>query len=121
VLLVEDEPDARELIATILTKAGAAVETAISVDQAMAVIERTPPDVLLSDIGLAGDDGYALIRQVRAREIDTRRRLPAAAVTAYARQEDRERALDAGFDAYVAKPVDPDVMVATIRTLWKAR
>jgi PAS domain S-box-containing protein len=121
VLLVEDEPDARELIATILTKAGAAVETAISVDQAMAAIERTPPDVLLSDIGLVGDDGYALIRQVRAREIDTQRRLPAAAVTAYARQEDRERALDAGFDGYVAKPVDPDVMVATIRTLWKAR
>lgn len=121
VLLVEDEPDARELIATILTKAGAAVETAISVAQAMAAIERTPPDVLLSDIGLVGDDGYALIRQVRAREIDTRRRLPAAAVTAYARQADRERALDAGFDGYVAKPVDPDVIVATILTLWKAR
>jgi signal transduction histidine kinase len=121
VLLVEDEPDARELIATILTKAGAVVETAISVDQAIESIERTPPDVLLSDIGLAGDDGYALIRQVRAREIDTRRRLPSAAVTAYARQEDRERALDAGFDGYVAKPVDPDVMIATIRSLWKAR
>jgi len=121
VLLVEDEPDARELIATILTKGGAVVETAISVGQAIAAIERTPPDVLLSDIGLAGDDGYALIRQVRAREIDTRRRLAAASVTAYARQEDRERALDAGFDGYVAKPVDADVMIATIRSLWKAR
>jgi PAS domain S-box-containing protein len=121
VLVVEDEPDARELIVTILTKAGAVSDTAISVDQAIAAIERTKPDVLLSDIGLVGDDGYALIRQVRAREIDTPRRLPAAAVTAYARQEDRERALDAGFDGYVAKPVNAAVMVATIRALWKSR
>lgn len=118
VLLVEDDADARDLLATILMQAGAVVEVSASVDEAMAALERAVPDVLLSDIGLVGADGYTLIRKVRARDAECHAHLPAAAVTAYAREQDRQSALDAGFDRYVAKPVDRNI-VETVQQLWK--
>ena len=120
VLVVEDEADARDLLATILSKAGAAVELATSVEEALAAVDRTPPDVLLSDIGLVGQDGFELIQQVRTRDAVRRMHVPAAAITAYAREEDRRRALAAGFDRYVPKPIDSGV-VEVVRRLWKDR
>jgi CheY-like chemotaxis protein len=120
VLVVEDEVDASELLSAILTKAGAVVETVSSADQALAVLDRMTPDVLLSDIGLSGEDGYTLIRKVRTRDARRKMHLPAAAVTAYARAQDRRRALDAGFDRYVAKPIEPSVIIEIVRSLWKS-
>jgi CheY-like chemotaxis protein len=78
-------------------------------------------DVLLADLGMAGTDGYAFIREVRRREAEGARRLPAAAVTAYASADDRVRVLSAGFDAHIAKPVDPALVVEIVHALWRVR
>jgi PAS domain S-box-containing protein len=121
VLVVEDETDASDLIATVLTRAGAAVDVVASVGSALAAVRGSRPDVLLSDIGIPGDDGYVLIREVRKQESQGGDHLPAAAVTAYARSEDRRRALDAGFDGFIPKPVQPGVVVRTVRDLWQSR
>ena len=116
-LVVDDEEEARELIATILTTAGANVQTASSVREALQRLDASRPDVLLADIGMPGADGYALIREVRRREAQTGRRLPAAAITAYAGTQDRERALAAGFDRHVPKPIKPAAIVNTVHSL----
>jgi CheY-like chemotaxis protein len=121
VLVVEDDDDARELLAALLKQFGADVDTARSVEGALDVLVRIWPDVLISDIGFAERDGYALIREVRTLETRGRARLPAAAVTAYARQEDSDRALAAGFDRYVSKPIQAKTMIETVRELWKGR
>lgn len=120
VLLVEDEPHTRVALSLALRRAGAevlAVDSAAAALAALAAPERRP-QVLLSDIGMPGGDGYALMRAIRA---DERARgalpIPAAAVTAYAADEDRRRALAAGFDAHIAKPVDLDRLVATVAAL----
>ena len=118
VLVVDDEADARDLLSAILGRAGAAVELAPSAEQAIAKLSATQPDVLLSDIGLPGQDGYALIRQVRAREAGRPTRLPCAAITAYAHREDRRRAREAGFDLHVTKPIDATIVEA-VRALWR--
>jgi signal transduction histidine kinase len=110
VLVVEDDEDARDLLATVLTKQGARVAQAGSVAEALASLNEALPDVLLSDIGLPVDDGYELIRAVRARGLDAPR-LPAIALTAYARREDQRLALQAGFQAHVAKPVEPAELI----------
>jgi PAS domain S-box-containing protein len=116
-LVVDDEEDARELIATILTTAGANVRTASSVREALQQLDLSPPDVLLADIGMPGADGYVLIREVRRREAQTGLRLPAAAITAYAGNFDRERALAAGFDRHLPKPIRPAAIVAAVHSL----
>ena len=116
-LVVDDEEDARELIATILTTAGANVQTASSAHEALQHLEASRPDVLLADIGMPGADGYTLIREVRRREAQTGRRLPAAAITAYAGNQDRERALAAGFDRHVSKPISPATIVEAVRSM----
>ena len=116
-LVVDDEEDARGLLATILTTAGANVQTASSAREALQHLDASPPDVLLADIGMRGADGYALIREVRRREARTGQRLPAAAITAYARNEDRERALEAGFDRHVPKPISPAAIVAAVLSM----
>ncbi|MET0386579.1 MAG: ATP-binding protein [Polyangiales bacterium] len=105
VLLVEDEADARELLAMLLGRVGAHVLTAESAQEAMQLLAAERVDVLVSDIGLPGRDGYALIKQVRAHG-KSARDLPAVALTAFARTEDRRRALSAGFQSHVTKPVD---------------
>lgn len=117
VLVVEDEPDAREMLAFLLEGAGARVTTAGSASEAMSVLERLRPDVLLSDIGMPGESGYALIHQLRAAGRDEIRRIPAVALTAYARLEDRRRALAAGFQKHVAKPIDPADLVQVVADL----
>lgn len=117
VLLVEDEPDAREMIAFVLEATGAQVTVAGSTGEAMGLLERLSPDVLVSDIGMPGESGYALIKQVRATGRDEIRGIPAVALTAYARIEDRRRALMAGFQKHVPKPIDPSCLVKVIADL----
>ena len=117
VLVVDDEDDARELLAMILTTAGARVETAASASAALRQLDASQPDVLLADIGMPGGDGYALIREVRKREAHSRQHLPSAAITAYAANLDRDRALAAGFDRHVAKPIDPAAILEAVRSM----
>ena len=118
-LVVEDDEDARDLLVTVLKQQGAVVEQAGSMDEALARLAEFEADVLLSDIGLPGEDGYALIRAVRARGIPADR-LPAIALTAYSRREDQRLAMEAGFQAHVAKPVEPAVMVAAVAEALRA-
>ena len=117
VLVVEDEPDARHLLAAVLQKRGAQVFMAASAAEALEVLERERPDVLLSDIALQEEDGYSLIRRVRALPQDKGGRIPAAALTGYGRLEDRMRALSAGFQLHAAKPVEPAELVAVVASL----
>ena len=83
----------------------------------MDLLRRQPPDLLLSDIAMPGEDGYALIRQVRALAADRGGRIPAAALTAYATLEDRRKALLAGYNEHIPKPVDPTRLIATVASL----
>ena len=117
ILVVDDEVDACEAIAVALGLAGANARTAGSARDALGVIEAWTPDVLVSDIGLPQDDGYALIRMVRTRHAGPGGRIPALALTAYARAEDRARALNAGYQAHLAKPVDLRELVAVVSRL----
>jgi CheY-like chemotaxis protein len=119
-LVVDDEPDARELFASILAAAGAVVMTASSASEALGVIGGERDLVLVSDIEMPGEDGYELLGAARA-EARPGGRLVAIAVTGYARTIDRQRAMTAGFDAHLAKPVDPDDLVATVASLVAAR
>ena len=113
ILVVEDDEDARDLLVTVLLQQGAKVDSADSCGAALARIAVAVPDVLLSDIGLPGEDGYELIRAVRASGLASEK-LPAIALTAYARREDQRLALQAGFQAHVAKPVEPAILVAAV-------
>lgn len=116
VLVVDDETDARELAAMVLIAAGAEVQEASSAPEALRSLQRLRPDVMVSDIGMPGQDGHSLMRAIRD--------LPppfgairAMAVTAFARTEDRHRSLDAGFDIHVVKPVDPTSLVGAVARL----
>ena len=113
VLVVEDEDDSRELIRRVLEDCHARVFPAASAAEALRLIEIERPDVLVSDIGMPGVDGYELLRQVRARG-ESGGRIPAIALTAFARSEDRTRALRAGFMVHCAKPIEPSELVAAV-------
>jgi CheY-like chemotaxis protein len=117
VLFVDDEPDARELVQRVLSDRGARVITAESAEAGRQVMSSDRPDVLVADIGMPGEDGYSLIRTIRAQPADRGGMIPAAAVTALARPEDRRRALLAGFHTHVAKPVDVVELVAVVASL----
>ena len=118
VLLVEDHADSRETIALTLESFGAAVTAVPAVADALAVLRDRSVDILVSDLGMPGADGFDLIRRIRWQEDrGGRPRLPAIALTAYASAEDRERALAAGYDAHVAKPVDADELGAALARL----
>jgi PAS domain S-box-containing protein len=117
VLVVDDERDARELLATILTQSGAAVTLASGVADALDKLGRVKPDLLVSDIEMAGEDGYSLIRKVRALEKDRGRRITAIALTAHARSSDRLRALSEGYQMHIPKPVEPAELVLAIANL----
>ena len=105
--MVDDQSDARDLIKRVLEDCGAAVLTAASAADALALVEAQRPDVLVTDIGMPDADGFELLRRVRALGPDRGGRVPAIALTAFARSEDRTRALRAGFLVHVSKPVDP--------------
>ena len=113
ILVVEDDEDARDLLVTVLTQQGAKVSQAGNAADALAQVKQWVPDVMISDIGLPGEDGYELIRAIRARGF-TPATLPAIALTAYSRREDQRLALQAGFQAHVAKPVEPAILVAAV-------
>jgi PAS domain S-box-containing protein len=114
VLVVDDQPDARELILRVLEDCSARVFTAASAEEAVPLVESRRPDVLITDIGMPGADGYELLRRVRDLGASRGGRVPAIALTAFARSEDRTRALRAGFMVHVSKPVDPSELVATV-------
>jgi signal transduction histidine kinase len=113
VLFVDDEPDARELVTMVLTDAGASVRAAASAAEALALIEREDFDVMVSDIGMPGEDGYSLMRKVAARATP----LPAIALSAFTSAQDRERALAAGFTTHLPKPLDAPALIAFVDRL----
>src|SRR5262249_52973976 len=117
VLLVEDDPDTLDILKFIFDECGAEVITATSASEGLEALERWQPDTLISDIAMPNEDGYELIRQVRSREPERGGKIPAVAVTAYAAAEDRVRALNAGFHMHVAKPIDPDELIALVASL----
>jgi signal transduction histidine kinase/CheY-like chemotaxis protein len=117
ILVVDDDGDSRRLARKVLEAGGAKVRDATSVNEALAAVERDWPAVLVADIGLPGRDGYDLIRQIRALEAERGHHTPVAALTAYAADNDRRRALSAGFDVYLSKPVDPEVLVSAVARL----
>ena len=123
VLVVDDEEETREALRSLLTNVGATVKTAETVEVAIAVLAESYPDVLVSDLGMPGRDGYWLIREIRAREKETAtsEHLPAVALTAYGRVEDRVEVFASGFDSHVMKPVDPAELAAIIKRLVEAR
>jgi PAS domain S-box-containing protein len=116
-LVVDDDADARELLSIILQEAGAEVSTAGSANEAFAAFERQRPDILVSDIGMPDGDGYSLIRRVRLLEGDGGAKVPAVALTAFARAEDRGEALGSGFQAHLPKPIEPGELTAVIAQL----
>jgi PAS domain S-box-containing protein len=117
VLVVDDEADARGLIRRVLEECDAEVTTVATVDEAIAAIGSAPPHVLVSDIGMPGEDGYSLIRRVRALGPGKGGDVPAVALTAYARAEDRVKAVLTGFQMHVAKPVEPAELIAMVASL----
>jgi signal transduction histidine kinase/CheY-like chemotaxis protein len=118
VLVAEDDPDSRELMVTLLSGNGAEVTAVSSAREAVAHVRSShSPDLMIANIGLPDQDGYELIRQVRSLETPGHDIMPAAALTAYARPQDRDRALAAGFQLHIAKPVDPEAFVNTVAEL----
>jgi signal transduction histidine kinase/DNA-binding response OmpR family regulator len=114
VVVVDDDPDMRELLAMILEDAGALVRCCTTVAAALQAIEADMPDVAISDLAMPGEDGYAFVRRVRTEVSEPARSIPLVAMTAYARAEDRRRVLDAGFDRHVAKPIEPEELVEAL-------
>lgn len=117
VLVVDDEADARDFITTVLQQCGAQVQAVASAAAALLAIQQWKPDVLVSDIGMPESDGYSLIRELRRREAEQGGKIPAAALTAYARTEDRTRALKAGFQIHLPKPIEPAELVTVVASL----
>jgi CheY-like chemotaxis protein len=120
VLVVEDEKDSRAAIERILGQWGAVTASAAAVEEALALVERFEPQVLVSDIGMPGRDGYDLIRTLRQRGLSAQA-LPALALTAFARHDDERRALEAGFQAHLAKPADAGRLVHAVAQLAQCK
>jgi signal transduction histidine kinase/CheY-like chemotaxis protein len=120
ILVVDDETDAREMLSTALSGYGAEMQTVSTARAALKVIPLYQPRMLISDIGMPEEDGYVLIRQVRALA-SPHNKVPAIALTAYARPEDRMRALAAGYDEHVAKPVQPDTLATLVARMLQRR
>lgn len=121
VLVVDDEADAREMVRTILETCGLTVTTASSAAEAYEQLGRQQPAVIVSDVAMPGEDGLSFIRRVRALDASAGGRIPAIALTAYARVEDRENALDAGFTSHVAKPLNASELFAVLSSLAARR
>jgi two-component system CheB/CheR fusion protein len=117
VLLVDDEPDARNLLGLILMSYEAEVRDCASAAEALQTLDEWRPDVLVSDIGMPVEDGYELMRKIRAREPERGGLIPALALTAYARAEDAQRALEAGYQAHVPKPVEPAELATAVANI----
>ena len=119
VLVVDDEADTRDLLFRILNQYGAEVCVAASSADALQTLQEWQPDVLLADLGMPFEDGFTLIRQIRAMSPEQGGHIPAAALTAYASEEDRRRSLASGFELHIAKPVEPQTLVEAVENLAK--
>jgi len=117
VLLVDDDRDTLQVLTALLTESMAKVQTACSAAEALEVLGRSKADVLVLDLGMPHEDGYSLIRKIRASETRGGRQTPAVALTARVRVEDRAQALAAGFDLFVPKPVEPNELITAIANL----
>ena len=117
VLVVDDEPDNRQLLTVMLSQWGASAIAASSAAEAIEILGHSQPDILVSDIGMPIEDGYSLIRKIRSSESDQTKRLPAVALTAYARDEDRKEAIAAGYNERLTKPIEPSQFVAVLAKL----
>jgi CheY-like chemotaxis protein len=121
VLVVDKDPDARTLVKRVLEQCGAKVILAASAKEGLELVPREHPDMIVSDIGMPGVDGYEFIRKVRALSPEDGGRTPAAALTAFAPAEDRTRALRAGYQTHAAKPVEPMELTAMVASLATKR
>ena len=121
ILIIEDDPDSREMLSVLLENAGAVPVAAATVGEGLRLLGDLEIDVVLSDIGMPGRDGFDLIRALRSFPNPRVRQAPAIAVTAFARREDRERILAAGFDAHVGKPVEPRELFTEITDVFRRR
>ena len=121
VLVLDDDPDMRELLAMILEDAGAVVRACSSVAAAMESLDGQIADVAISDLAMPGEDGFAFVRRVRCEARELVRAIPLVAMTAYARAEDKRRVLEAGFDRHVAKPIEPEELVAALVAVMNGR
>jgi CheY-like chemotaxis protein len=120
ILVVDDDEDGREVLTIVLESRGATVRAVSSVSEALDALQQHRPDVVVADLRMPGEDGYSLIRKVRARERQQQaERTPAVAVTAYASATDREKALAAEYDWHVAKPIDPETLARVVARLSK--
>lgn len=117
VLVVDDEPDTLEILSMMLNQSGASVRTATSSADALRTFGEWQPNVLLSDLGMPGEDGYTLINRIRALAPERGGNIPAAAITAHVREEDREKVFAAGYQAHIAKPVDPAKLLTALAGL----
>lgn len=117
VLLVDDDPDTLQVLRVILDESKAVVQTAASVSQALEIMDWFHPQMLVSDLAMPKEDGYSLITKLRALEVNTGTRIPAIALTSYVRVEDRARAIAAGFNVFVPKPVVPEELINAITSL----
>jgi CheY-like chemotaxis protein len=118
VLIVDDEADARELLRVMLSDSHARISEAESAAEALRIYSEDRPDIMLADIAMPGQDGYALMRAIRALPRGEGGHVRAIAVSAYARREDRQRALKAGFNDHLCKPVQPDDLYDAIERVW---
>jgi CheY-like chemotaxis protein len=121
IIVVDDEPDARDVISRVLSRAGAKTTAVGSVREALAAVTVQKPDLIVSDIAMPDQDGYDLARQLKEMAAGNGGAIPALALTAYAREEDRQRCLSAGFEAHLAKPVDPSELLGAVARLSQAR
>jgi CheY-like chemotaxis protein len=119
VLVVDDDPDTLEILCIMLTQFHVEVAAAASSEEALKLFEKWRPDVLISDLAMPVEDGFTLIRKIRAMTAEQGGNTPAAALTAYAREEDSNAALAAGFHSHVAKPIDPKMLAAAVSDLVK--
>jgi CheY-like chemotaxis protein len=117
VLAVDDDIDTLDMLRAVLEQSRAEVRTATSAAIALRMLDESTPDILISDIGMPGEDGYSLIRKVRALPAERGGAIPALALTAYARVEDRLQVLSAGFQMHVAKPIEPAELLAIVKSL----
>jgi signal transduction histidine kinase/CheY-like chemotaxis protein len=117
VVVIDDEADAVELVRQILLECGAEVFAASNAGQGLSLVRAERPDAVISDIGMSDEDGYRLIRRIRALEASEGGRTPAIALTAFARKEDQRRTLEAGFDRYLSKPVDASELISILAAL----
>ena len=117
VLIIDDDPDSRELVLMVIAQAGAEAITVASATEFLNVLESFQPDVVVSDIGMQEVDGYTLLRQVRSLSPEQGGQVPAIALTAYAGEIDRQQAIAAGFQKHIVKPIEPDKLVVAIVSL----